>query len=77
MSRSTISKGPLGPDTCTERMYHYDLRDIYGIWSTDRFHELIETFKFRDVRRQISHQKATISLVVMEVDHLFVLHALA
>jgi hypothetical protein len=45
MSRSTISKGPLGLDTCTERMYNYVILDIYGIWSTDGFHELIETFK--------------------------------
>ena len=45
MSRSTISKGPLGLDTCTERMYNYIILNIYGIWSTDGFHELIETFK--------------------------------
>jgi hypothetical protein len=42
MSRSTISKGPLGLDTCTERMYHYILLAIYDIWSIDRFHELNE-----------------------------------
>lgn len=42
ISRSTISRGPLGLDTCTERMYYYVLLAIYDIWSIDRFHELIE-----------------------------------
>src|SRR5215211_2650893 len=31
MSRSTISKGALGLDTCTERMYNYVLLAIY-LW---------------------------------------------
>src|SRR6188472_252433 len=30
--RSTISKGPLGLDTCTERIYHYFFLNIYNIW---------------------------------------------
>jgi hypothetical protein len=29
MSRSTISKGPLGLDICTERICHYVLLSIY------------------------------------------------
>ena len=43
MSRYTISKGPLGLDTCTERIYFPVLLAIYEFGLTiDRFHELIE-----------------------------------
>jgi hypothetical protein len=42
MSRSTISKGALGLDTCTERMHNYVLLAIYVILSIDPFHELVE-----------------------------------
>jgi len=41
MTRSTISKVPLGPDTRTERIYLV-LFAIYDIWFIDRFHEIIE-----------------------------------
>ena len=71
VSLSTISKGPLCLDTYTESIYHmfFSLFMVFGI--SIAFTSGLKISNPLDVCRQICHRKASISLVVLEMNHLF------